>query len=111
MKRYIKETVISFIQLLIFYIYPAFALRVDPIAAVLIMLFLTLTLSIVLGIISKERIKFLYPIAAAIVFLPTVLIYYNESALVHALWYFTVSLGGVVFGSGIKMLVGVIRSK
>ena len=104
MKRYGKETVIAVLQLLLFYAYPAYAFRIDAMGAVFLMLFATLVLSLVLGILSRYAVKWAYPAACAVVFLPTVPIYYNSSALVHALWYLVVAAVGLAIGSGLGAL-------
>ena len=65
---------------------------------VVLMLLATLVLSLILTIISKEKIKYLYPLVVAIIFIPSIFIYYNESALVHALWYFVISALGLLMG-------------
>ena len=109
MKKYKKELVIAVLQLLLFYAYPAYAIPIDPMGAVLIMLFLTIVLGLILGLISRKAVKWLYPVACAVVFLPTVPIYYNSSALVHALWYLVMAVVGLALGSGIAALVRKLR--
>ena len=104
MKKYAKELIIAVLQVLLFYAYPAYALRIDPMGAVFIMLFVTLVLSLVLGILSRSGLKWVYPALCAVVFLPTVPIYYNSSALVHALWYLVVAAVGLAVGSGLGAL-------
>ena len=104
MKRYGKETVIAVLQLLLFYAYPAYAFRIDAMGAVFLMLLATVVLSLVLGILSRHAVKWAYPAACAVVFLPTVPIYYNSSALVHALWYLVVAAVGLAIGSGLGAL-------
>ena len=104
MKRYLKETVIAVLQLLLFYVYPAFALRIDPMGAVFVMLLATLVLALVLGTVSRSALKWAHPAFCAAVFLPTVPIYYNASALVHAMWYLVVAAVGLSIGSGIGAL-------
>ena len=99
MKKYIKEIVILLIQLGWFYIFPMFMYLYEPIGMVMIMLLATIALSIVLASISKNKIKYWYPIVIAILFLPTVFIYYNESALVHSIWYLVVSYFGLSIGT------------
>ena len=111
MKKYIKELVILLLQMLLFYIYPAWAFRIDPMGAVFIMLFATLALSLVLGICSRSAVKWAYPAACAVLFLPTVPIYYNSSALIHAVWYLVVAAVGLAIGSGIGVLVRRLRKK
>lgn len=91
MKKYYIELLILIIQMLVFYMFPLFLYLVEPIAMVMLMLLITVILSIILSIASNKRIRFLYPLIISLIFIPTVFIFYNESALVHALWYFVVS--------------------
>ena len=99
MKKYVREFVILLLQLSLFYLFPLFMYLYEPIGMVMFMLFATVILSAVLAIVSKNKIKYLYPIVIAVLFLPTVFIYYNDSALVHSLWYFTVSAIGMLVGA------------
>lgn len=99
MKRFIKEIIILIIQIFMFYIFPLFAGPTDAMGMVFIIIFATLLLSAVLGSISKEKIKFLYPIVIAILFIPSVYIYYNETALVHSIWYLVISAIGILLGA------------
>ena len=78
---------------------------IDAMGAVFLMLLATVVLSLVLGILSRHAVKWAYPAACAVVFLPTVPIYYNSSALVHALWYLVVAAVGLAVGSGLGALV------
>ena len=98
MKKYLKEIITILIQILIFYIFPLFAGPTDIMGMVVLMLLATLVLSLILTIISKEKIKYLYPLVVAIIFIPSIFIYYNESALIHSLWYFVSSLLGTILG-------------
>ena len=104
MKKYIKEITILILQLFMFYIFPLFAGPTDAMGMVLLIVLATTILGLVLGGVSSAKIKWLYPVAIAILFIPTVPIYYNESALVHAMWYFTLSLIGIILGSGIRFV-------
>ena len=104
MKRFIKEIIILLIQMFMFYIFPLFAGPTDAMGMVLLIILVTFVLSIIIGSISKEKIKYLYPIIISITFIPSVFIYYNESALVHTLWYLVISSVGLVFGTGIYKL-------
>ena len=90
MKRYLKESVILLVQLFMFYIFPLFAGPTDAMGMVLLIILSTFLLSVVIGCISKEKIKYLYPLIVAVIFIPSVFIYYNSSALVHSLWYLIV---------------------
>lgn len=104
MKRYIKEIAVLAAQLLLFYLFPLFARPEDAMGMVLAIILGTFALSVVVGGISGERIKYLYPAAAAALFVPSVYIYYNESALVHSLWYLLVSAAGLAVGILIRKL-------
>lgn len=98
MKNYMKELIILLIQLFMFYIFPLFGEKNDAIAIVLLIIVVTLILSIIIGITSRKKIKYLYPFIIAILFLPSIFIYYNESALIHSIWYLAVSLIGLMIG-------------
>ncbi len=105
MKKYLKEIIVFVLQALVFYILPLFAGPGDEMGMVLLLIISAFALAFVLGAISKNKLKFAYPLAVAIVFIPSVFIYYNESALVHALWYLVVSAVGMGIGSLIEWLV------
>ena len=104
MKRFIKEIIILLIQLFMFYIFPMFMYLYEPIGTVMLILMTTFVLSIIIGSISKEKIKYLYPIIVSILFIPSIWIYYNESALVHSVWYLVISFIGLIFGTVIYKL-------
>ena len=107
MKKYLKEIIILIIQLFMFYIFPLFAGPTDAMGMVFIILITTLILSIILGVISNKKIKYLYPILVSILFIPSIFIYYNESALVHSIWYLVDSYIGLFLGFIISKLIRV----
>lgn len=98
MKKYQKEIILLLIQTFMYYIYPLFCGPTDAMGMVFIILLTTFSLSIILTIISKEKIKYLYPIIVALLFIPSIFIYYNESALIHSIWYLVVSTVGMFLG-------------
>ena len=57
MRKYIKEAVIFLIQLLMFYVLPLFAGPTDAIGMVLLIIWATLSLSLVLGAMSSNKLK------------------------------------------------------
>ena len=71
----------------------------NPIGIIFIIILITFILSIILGCISKEKIKYLYPIFVSILFIPSVFIYYNDSSLIHSLCYLVVSFIGIGLGT------------
>ena len=104
-KKFFKEIIILIIKLLLFYLLPLTAGPADTMGLVVLLLLLTLILSIVIGIISKEKIKFLYPIIISILFIPTIFIYYNDSAWIHSIWYLVDSLIGLFIGVIISKII------
>ena len=103
MKRYLAEIVILLLQTAVFYLIPLFGMD-DPMGLVLLMLILTILLSALLGGFSRLHVKFLYPFLIALLFLPSVWLFYNDSALIHALWYFVVSFAGLGVGVAVRAI-------
>lgn len=98
MKKYIKELIILIFQLFMYYIFPLFAGPTDAMGMVFLILVATFILSIIIGSISKNKIKYFYPVIICLLFIPSVFIYYNKSALIHAVWYFVESYIGLAIG-------------
>ena len=105
MKKYIKEIIISVLQLVLFYILPIFAGSTDTMGMVFLIIIGTFILSLLIGILSNNKIKYFYSIFTAILFIPSVFIYYNESALIHSIWYLVVASVGLFVGSLINKLL------
>lgn len=104
MKRYLKEIILLLIQLYMYYIFPLFAGPTDVMGMIVLIIFVTFLLGILMGLISENEVKVLWPVAVSIIFIPSVFIYYNETALVHALWYLVVSSAGLLLGIIIRKL-------
>lgn len=105
MKKCIKEMVVLLIQWFMFYVFPLFAGPTDAMGMVFLIILATILLSIVLGVLSNKKIKYLYPVVIAVLFIPSVFIYYNESAMIHSVWYLVVSTIGLLFGAIIHILI------
>ena len=105
MKKHLKEIIILIIQIFMFYIFPLFAGPTDAMGMVFLILVTTFILSIILSSISKEKTKYFYPILVSIIFIPSVFIHYNSSALIHSLWYLVTSIIGMLIGTIINKLV------
>ena len=105
MQTYKKEAIILGLQLLLFYVFPLTAGPTDAMGMVFLILCGTFFFSMLMGGLSKKKTKYLYPIITAVVFIPSVFIYYNESALIHALWYAVVAVVGILLGSLIGLIV------
>ena len=111
MKKYLKEIIILIIQLLVFYILPLFAGPTDAMGLVVLIILSVFILGLILGTISNQKIKYLYPLLISILFIPSVFIYYNESALVHTIWYFVISYIGLLIGSIINLITSKKETK
>lgn len=104
MKKYTKELIVLFVQLFMFYVFPLFMYLYEPMGIVFIILLMTFILSIIFSIVSQKKIKYLFPFTISILFVPSVYIYYNESALVHSIWYLITSLLGIFIGNIVNLL-------
>ena len=111
MKKYLKEIIILIIQIGFFYILPLFAGPTDMMGLVVLLILITFVLSIILGSISNNKIKYCYPLVISLIFIPSVFIYYNESALIHASWYLVDSIFGMLIGTTINMIIRKIKNK
>lgn len=111
MKKYWKEFLAVLVQLAMFYLFPLTCGPTDAMGMVFILLAEVLLLSFLLGILSANLLKFCWIPAVSLLFLPSIPIYYNSSALVHALWYFVLALIGLGFGSLIRLLILWISGK
>ncbi len=104
MKKYWKESLVLLAQLVVFYIVPLFSKPLGPIGMVLLILSATFILAVLAGGFVKGRFKYLYPLLIALLFIPSIFIYYNESALIHSLWYLVVAFVGLSMGDWIRYL-------
>jgi len=104
MKKHAKEIIIFVLQFLMFYVFPLFAGPTDAIGMVLLIWLSTIISGLTIGLLSTKKIKYFYPLIVAILFIPSVFIYYNESALVHSIWYLVSSSVGVIIGFIINKL-------
>lgn len=105
MKKYLKEIIILFLQLFMFYILPLFTGPTDVMGMVLLILVGTFSLGGIIGIISNNNFKYFYPVVVSVLFIPSVWLYYNSSALIHCVWYLVVSLVGLGLGLFIKWII------
>lgn len=110
MKKHIIPLVAFIIQTVLFYAVPENAQPGDEMGVVFVLFIAALALSVVAGV-PKSFLKIIYPVAVPLAFLPSVYIYYNESALVHCFWYFTVCAIGVLIGTGFRMFISFIAGR
>ena len=111
MKHDWKVCVILLLQLFMFYIFPLFAGPTDAMGMVLLIILATVLLSFLLGALSDRKVKYAYPVVIAVLFVPSVFLYYNASALIHAVWYLVLSAVALPCGAAIRWLVLAIKYK
>ena len=92
-------------QMVLFYIVPLFMKSLGPIGMVFVIFSGTFINALLLGILSKNVMRWFFSLAFAVLFIPSVFIYYNASALVHTLWYFLVSLIAMLLGAGLRKVM------
>ena len=100
-----KQIIILLIQIFMFYIFPLSAGPTDTMGMIFLIIVATFILGIIMGYVTKEKYKYLYPFVVSILFIPSIYIYYNESAYIHVIWYFVISLTGLLVGSLIRLLI------
>ena len=98
LKKYRWEVLLLLLQLFMFYIFPLFAGPTDAMGMVFLILLASFILGFFCGVLSKTKLKYLYPAAIAVLFIPSVWIYYNSSALIHALWHSIAAIIGLLSG-------------
>lgn len=111
MKKYIKELIILLIQIFMFYIFPLFGGPTDAMGIIFILIVSTFVLSCLISCLSRSKLKYLYPVCVSILFLPTIYIYYNESAYIHILWYFVVSCVGILTSCIFNIIINKLKSE
>lgn len=105
MKKYLKDLILILLQLVVFYLLPNFADPSDVMGLVVLIIVLTFILSIAEGTISKHQLKFIYPIIISIIFIPSIYIFYNSSALIYIVWYLVISSLGLLIGSLLRKII------
>ena len=104
MKRYWPEIAVLALQTALFWLLPLCAGPTDIMGVVVLMLCGTLLLSAVLGVCSKNYVRFAYPAAVMLLFIPSIPVYYNISAMIHVTWYLVLSAAGIGIGALLRLL-------
>ena len=104
MKKCWKEIIIVIAQLLVFYVFPLIAEPDETMGMVALSLITTFVLAVIMGIVSRKRVKYLYSILVPVLFIPSIFIYYNDSALIYIVWYFVNSLAALLIGNFIYFI-------
>ena len=98
-RRYKWEGIILLLQAVVFYGIPLCLLDRDSIGTVLAMVVSTLLLAICLGLLSHSRLRWAYPLLCAVLYLPSVVLFYHQESSVYVIWYFLMSGLGLLMGS------------
>ena len=99
MKKYLIQIIISLLQIFIFYFLPKLIGNIGALGMVFLLLLITFILSMLMGFISNNKVKYCYPFLVSSIF-----IYYNESALIHSVWYFVISIIGLLLGMIVRLI-------
>ena len=93
------------VNAVVFYLSPL--LIVDTGSAMILLLIIVPAACLVTAVVFGARQAFwrLYPVAVAVLFLPTLLLFYNSTAAPYALWYGLTALVGMALGSLARWLV------
>jgi len=105
MKKIIKMSPYLIINFFVFYLSPLLIRDTGGGMFVLLMEIpvLCFIISLVYGI--KNRFDFWYPLLTTLLFLPTIFIFYNESALIYVVWYGMDAVIGSLLGGTIVKLI------
>ena len=95
---YLNEIVYTLIHIAVFYLMPLKAGESQGAGIIVIQFFITFSLGLMMGGIIRRRQKYLYPVIAAIIYMPTALIFSSVINISYCLWILIASMLGVVFG-------------
>lgn len=101
MKKILNETIIILVQLASLYLLPLIAMNFSKDAMILtvfINIVITVALSVILFVITSRKIKYFYPLVVLIIFIPSIFIFYNDSAIIYAIGHLLASLLGMGIG-------------
>ena len=104
MNKLKKGLIFVLLQAIIFYILPLFAGPTDIMGLVFLQFGLTFVLSLLVGVLSKGNMKFVFPVIATVGFVPAVTVFYNYTAYIYLLFYAIITVGGVALGTGVRKL-------
>ena len=109
MKKYLKELVIAIIETALLFLFPLIPMG-NKDAHIILLLVLTLIVGIVGVAISDKKIKFLFPVLATVMVVPTMFMYYDPRVYGNIFWMFVFSLLAVIIGEILRLIVlGVIK--
>ncbi len=104
--KYSADITLFLVQIAVFYLFPLFSGEFDKVMIVFLIILCTFAVSLMSPMFLHKNIRFLYPIITPVLFIPSVFIYYNESALVQTLWYFIICVIGFSLGLILRKFSG-----
>lgn len=104
--KYSADITIFIVQIAIFYLFPLFTGEFGEIMMVFFIILCTFAVSLMAPIFLHRKVRFFYPIATPVLFIPSVFIYYNESALLQTVWYFIICVIGFSLGLILRKFSG-----
>ena len=109
MKKYLKEIIIAIIEIAFLYLFPLIPMG-NRDAHIILLLVITLIVGIIGVAISDEKIKFLFPIFATIMVVPTMFMYYEPRVYGNIFWMLVFSTLAVIIGELLRLIVlGIIK--
>ena len=109
MKKYLKELIVAGIEIAFLYLFPLIPMG-NRDAHIILLLVITLIVGIIGVAISDKKIKFLFPIFATIMVVPTMFMYYEPRVYGNIFWMLVFSTLAVIIGELLRLIVlGIIK--
>ncbi len=104
--KYSADITLFMVQIAVFYLFPLFADEFGEVMMVFLIILCTFATSLMAPMFLYRKIRYLYPIITPILFIPSVFIFYNESALLQTVWYFIICVIGFSLGLILRKFSG-----
>lgn len=98
MKKYLPKIIIILLQIFVLYLFPLAFKYIDQIIVIVGIFLAVFGLSMMIVIVSKNKIKYFYSILVSIMYVTSIPLFYNDSAFGNVMWYFAISSGGLLLG-------------
>lgn len=98
MKKYLPKIIIILLQIFVLYLFPFAFKYIDQIIVIVGIFLAVFGLSMMIVIVSKNKIKYFYSILVSIMYVTSIPLFYNDSAFGNVVWYFAISSGGLLLG-------------
>ena len=109
MKKYLKELIVAGIEIAFLYLFPLIPMG-NRDAHIILLLVITLIVGMVGVAISDKKIKFLFPVFATIMVVPTMFMYYEPRVYGNIFWMLVFSTLAVIIGELLRLIVlGIIK--